>query len=110
MTGTDEEKAGSVTPAGPSAPQSPLASTPEPSDAEAQHQNRIDQLDVEALGRQRPPIFKSLWAELGFCISLVGSMLMAVRAPPWAPTLTFSLLYQKPPWGTSPLTATRNSS
>ncbi|KAL0943024.1 MFS multidrug transporter [Colletotrichum truncatum] len=33
--------------------------------------------DVEFLGRQRPAIFKSQWSELGFCFSLLGSMLMA---------------------------------
>ena len=75
--GTDEEKTPCDTPTGPSAPQSPHDSTPEPSDAEAQPQ----QIDIEALGRQRPPIFKTLWAELGFCISLVASMLMAVCKP-----------------------------
>ncbi|KAK2059011.1 major facilitator superfamily transporter [Colletotrichum caudatum] len=35
------------------------------------------ELDVEFLGRQRPVVFKSQWAELGFCFSLLGSMLMA---------------------------------
>ncbi|KAK2029040.1 major facilitator superfamily transporter [Colletotrichum zoysiae] len=35
------------------------------------------EFDVEFLGRQRPAVFKSQWAELGFCFSLLGSMLMA---------------------------------
>ncbi|KAF3797700.1 Drug resistance protein [Colletotrichum gloeosporioides] len=33
--------------------------------------------DVELLGRQRPAVFKSQWSEIGFCFSLLGSMLMA---------------------------------
>ncbi|KAJ0386926.1 hypothetical protein COL922a_003402 [Colletotrichum nupharicola] len=33
--------------------------------------------DVELLGRQRPSVFKSQWSEIGFCFSLLGSMLMA---------------------------------
>ncbi|OHE91327.1 major facilitator superfamily transporter [Colletotrichum orchidophilum] len=35
------------------------------------------EFDVEFLGRQRPAVFNSQWAELGFCFSLLGSMLMA---------------------------------
>ncbi|KAK1985574.1 major facilitator superfamily transporter [Colletotrichum cereale] len=35
------------------------------------------EFDVEFLGRQRPPVFQSQWSELGFCFSLLGSMLMA---------------------------------
>ncbi|KAF6816679.1 MFS multidrug transporter [Colletotrichum sojae] len=38
---------------------------------------RAAEFDVEFLGRQRPPVFKSQWSELGFCFSLLGSMLMA---------------------------------
>ncbi|KAK1961426.1 major facilitator superfamily transporter [Colletotrichum sublineola] len=38
---------------------------------------RAAEFDVEFLGRQRPAVFKSQWAELGFCFSLLGSMLMA---------------------------------
>lgn len=38
-------------------------------------------IDVEILGRQRPPAFPSLWSELGFCFALLGSILMAVRFP-----------------------------
>ncbi|KAF7563087.1 hypothetical protein G7046_g1016 [Stylonectria norvegica] len=34
-------------------------------------------LDVEVLGRQRPPVFGSRWSELGFCFALLGSMFMA---------------------------------
>lgn len=39
---------------------------------------RNPEINVEALGRQRPPVFASLWSELGFCCALLGSMLMAV--------------------------------
>ncbi|WYZ41161.1 hypothetical protein EsH8_V_000056 [Colletotrichum jinshuiense] len=35
------------------------------------------EFDVEILGRQRPAVFASRWSELGFCLSLLGSMLMA---------------------------------
>ncbi|TDZ16552.1 Efflux pump terJ [Colletotrichum orbiculare MAFF 240422] len=38
---------------------------------------RTGEFDVEFLGRQRPAVFKSQWSELGFCFSLLGSMLMA---------------------------------
>ncbi|KAH6897376.1 major facilitator superfamily-domain-containing protein [Thelonectria olida] len=34
-------------------------------------------VDVEKLGRQRPDIFPSLWAEFGFGIALLGSMLLS---------------------------------
>lgn len=53
------------------------ASPGRPGDYEAQPKG----IDVEALGRQRPAAFKSIWSELGFCFSLVISMLMAVSAP-----------------------------
>lgn len=72
--GTDGEKSGSETPADASAPESARASATGQGDVEVQPQR----IDIEALGRQRPPIFKTIWAELGFCVSLVGSMLMAV--------------------------------
>lgn len=36
------------------------------------------QTQVEKLGRQRPEVFKTMWHELGFCFSLLASMLMAV--------------------------------
>lgn len=36
------------------------------------------QAQVEKLGRQRPEVFKTFWHELGFCFSLLASMLMAV--------------------------------
>lgn len=35
--------------------------------------------DVEKLGRQRPAIFTTKYAEVGFCFSLLASMFMAVR-------------------------------
>lgn len=73
-----------------SEPQTPKshgsASPGRPGDSEAQHKG----IDVEALGRQRPTAFKSIWSELGFCFSLVASMLMAVSNhslnPPSLPT------------------------
>jgi MFS family permease len=33
--------------------------------------------DIERLGRERPDVFRSLWHELGFCFSLLGSMFVA---------------------------------
>lgn len=84
--GTDEEKAACDTRA-PSGPQSRNPSVQPRSDDGLQPRD----IDVEVLGRQRPPIFKTLWSELGFCFSLVASMLMAVRhplhpSPPFPPT------------------------
>ena len=44
---------------------------------------RVEDLSaqVEKLGRQRPDVFRSIWHELGFCFSLLASMLMAVCLP-----------------------------
>ncbi|KAH7125887.1 major facilitator superfamily domain-containing protein [Dactylonectria macrodidyma] len=36
-----------------------------------------DAYDVEKLGRQRPAVFTTIWTELGFLASLLGSMAMA---------------------------------
>ncbi|PSS08941.1 hypothetical protein M430DRAFT_109331 [Amorphotheca resinae ATCC 22711] len=36
-----------------------------------------EQAEIERLGRQRPVVFKTLWAEVGFCFSLLASMFMA---------------------------------
>jgi MFS family permease len=33
--------------------------------------------ELERLGRERPEAFKSIWVELGFCFSLLGSMFVA---------------------------------
>ncbi|KAM5362168.1 hypothetical protein ACJZ2D_012690 [Fusarium nematophilum] len=38
---------------------------------------RDSSVDVEKLGRQRPEVFKSAWAELGFGLSVFCSMLLA---------------------------------
>lgn len=37
------------------------------------------EMDLEKLGRQRPAVFSTRWAEIGFVVSLLGSMIMAVR-------------------------------
>ena len=34
--------------------------------------------DIERLGRQRPDAFRTLYAEVAFCFSLLASMFMAV--------------------------------
>ena len=36
---------------------------------------------IERLGRERPAKFKSIWAEVGFCYSIVASQFMAVGNP-----------------------------
>ncbi|KAK1471078.1 major facilitator superfamily transporter [Colletotrichum cuscutae] len=46
-------------------------------DREAGSGGQPTEFDVEFLGRQRPAVFKSQRSELGFCFSLLGSMLMA---------------------------------
>lgn len=33
---------------------------------------------IERLGRQRPEVFRSIWAELGFCYSILASQFMTV--------------------------------
>lgn len=40
------------------------------------------QARIERLGRQRPTKFKTLWTEIGFCSSLLASMVMAVSSIP----------------------------
>ena len=37
------------------------------------------QARIERLGRERPAKFKTAWTEIGFCFSLLASMVMAVR-------------------------------
>ena len=37
------------------------------------------QARIERLGRERPAKFKTVWTEIGFCFSLLASMVMAVR-------------------------------
>lgn len=49
--------------------------------AEAGDASRDSSVDVEKLGRQRPEVFKSIWAELGFGFSVFCSMLLAVSLP-----------------------------
>ncbi len=42
----------------------------------------ITPVEIERLGRERSKVFKTIWAELGFCSSILGSMMMAVRLSP----------------------------
>lgn len=44
-----------------------------------QHAPGLTLKDIEMLGRQRPAVFKTAWAEYGFCFSLLASAFMAVR-------------------------------
>lgn len=53
------------------------------SDEESINRQHESAVDVEKLGRQRPEVFKSIWAELGFGISVFCSMLLA--ASPTSP-------------------------
>lgn len=50
----------------------------------------LSEADIEKLGRQRPDAFRTSFAEIGFCFSLLASMFMAVSAPP--SMLTVALL------------------
>ena len=34
-------------------------------------------VDIEKLGRRRPDSFSSGWVEVGFCVSVLGSMMLA---------------------------------
>ena len=34
-------------------------------------------VDIEELGRRRPDTFSNGWVEIGFCISVLGSMMLA---------------------------------
>jgi len=46
-----------------------------------QNHNGVEESEgdrIERLGRERPQIFKSLWAEIGFCYSILASQIMAV--------------------------------
>ena len=38
----------------------------------------LSEADIERLGRQRPDAFRTSFAEIGFCFSLLASMFMAV--------------------------------
>ena len=37
------------------------------------------QVEIERMGKQRPDIFATWWAEIGFCFAIFGSMLSAVN-------------------------------
>jgi hypothetical protein len=39
------------------------------------------QADIEQLGRERPPVFKNAFVEIGFCMSVLASNLVSVCAP-----------------------------
>ena len=42
----------------------------------------LSKADIERLGRQRPDAFRTAFAEIGFCFSLLASMFMAVGVFP----------------------------
>ena len=46
---------------------------------------------IERLGRQRPEKFTTFWQEMGFCISLVTSSLMAVGTSIPSPNPIFEM-------------------
>ncbi|KAK7211548.1 hypothetical protein V2G26_018726 [Clonostachys chloroleuca] len=41
------------------------------------HRELTTELEIEKLGRQRPKEFRNIWSEMGFCVSVLGCMLMA---------------------------------
>lgn len=53
----------------------------EPSQNEADQQYTQDAANLEQLGRERPATFTNRWVELGFCFSLLASMMLAVSTP-----------------------------
>ncbi|KAF9886500.1 hypothetical protein FE257_011407 [Aspergillus nanangensis] len=59
-----------------------MAINPAPNKQEARtadiaiEQRRLDSLDLEYLGRKRPEYFRNILVEIGFCVSLLGSMLI----------------------------------
>ena len=55
----------------------PRSKSIEPGDGEALESDRAR---IERLGRERPPQFKSLGAELAFCYSVIASQFMSVRS------------------------------
>ncbi|KNG48603.1 MFS general substrate transporter [Stemphylium lycopersici] len=65
----------------PSATMPPSSLTATPGKAEeglsSQHRVSYTPSDIERLGRERPPSFRSLPHELGFCFALLGSMFVA---------------------------------
>ncbi|PVI01072.1 MFS general substrate transporter, partial [Periconia macrospinosa] len=60
-------------------PSPALNSTLGPHDVEegTSHHGHYNPSEIERLGRQRPDAFKSIWIELGFGFSLLGSMFVA---------------------------------
>ena len=67
---------------------SPSSITDEVSNDGSKHHRGVQPIDegesegerIERIGRQRPKVFKSLWAEIGFCYSIVASELMCVSS------------------------------
>lgn len=47
------------------------------SEAEGAQRGSYSPSEIERLGRERPDAFQSIWVELGFCFSLLGSMFVA---------------------------------
>jgi MFS family permease len=59
-----------------------MSSIPTPEKAEEALSSSPDRAsytpsEIERLGRERPDVFRSLWHELGFCFSLLGSMFVS---------------------------------
>ncbi|KAL8403325.1 hypothetical protein RB594_008542 [Gaeumannomyces avenae] len=51
--------------------------TSDPESVEPAAPNGMSPEQLDKLGRERPPAFKTWWAEWAFCASILGSMLMA---------------------------------
>jgi MFS family permease len=58
-------------------PSPSAASTQEKAEEGSPQHTSYTPTDIERLGRERPDVFRSLWHELGFCFSLLGSMFVA---------------------------------
>lgn len=57
----------------------PLSDGEEMATAGDEEAPEADRARIERLGRDRPPRFKSLGAELAFCYSVIASPIMSVR-------------------------------
>jgi len=51
---------------------------PQSQDEDRTRDEGSERARIERLGRERPPKFTSLWAEIGFCYSILASQFMAV--------------------------------
>ena len=72
ITANDAVETKSPSPRGDDAPKLELETRGFQAEEESEHAR------IERLGRERPEKFKTLWAEIGFCYSILASQFMAV--------------------------------